>query len=213
MRVLRLARFLPVFEVMTRAKKIGCCFVPVALLIALFGLWRWNFSRTHQHCIKMSGTAFRNYAEAHEGSFPFHTNGFGDALLLLLKEDSLDFGPTNWEHAVHYLTGPGDNGKMFKEAFKSGVDVPEAECSRVYVQGLSEKNNPQIAILFDRRSTPGGDHGRRPWGPRLREVCLLDGTMETVREEKWARFAKEQIELLVAEGIPRAVAEGYYGLR
>lgn len=196
-----------------RAKRIMWVFLtPFLLLIGLFGLWRFNLSRTHQHCIKNSGLALRQYASAHEGNFPVHTNGFGDALLLLIKEDAFDMGDTDGEHTVRYITGPGDDGKMFKEALKSGADIPEEKCSRIYIQGLSETDNPQIAILFDKKSIPGGDHFRRLWGPLLREVCMLDGSMETVREEKWAEFAKNQIELLVQEGISRETAERYYRL-
>jgi hypothetical protein len=167
---------------MTRAAKkiLWITLTPVFVLAGLFGLWSFNFSRTHRHCIKNSGLALRQYATAHEGRFPFHTNGFGDALLLLVKEEK---GDTNGEYTVPYITGPGDNGEMFKEALKTGVNVAEEKCSRIYIQGLSETNNPQIAILFDKKSIAGGDHFRRPWGPLLREVCMVDGSMQTVREE------------------------------
>ena len=99
---------------------------------------------------------------------------------------------------------------MFSNALVLVLHVPEGQCSRVYVQGLSDTNNPEIALVFDRYPTPGGDHGRRPWGPLLREVGMLDGSMVAVREEKWPEFRRKQLELLVAEGISRAQAEKLY---
>jgi hypothetical protein len=189
-----------------KAKRIAWgCSIPVFVLGGLVGLWFFNFSRTHQHCIKISGTMFRTYADAHDGKFPFHTNGFGDALLLLIKENVLEAGDTNsGDYSVRYLTGPGDDGAHLKDALRTGADVAEEKCSRVYVQALSETNSGSIAILFDRRSTRGGDHFRSPWGRLMREVCMADGSMKTVSEDKWPVFAKEQVELLVDAGFERS---------
>jgi hypothetical protein len=64
--------------------------------------------------------------------------------------------------------------------------------------------------VFDRYPTRGGDHFRRPWGPPLRDVALLDGSMLSIREEKWPEFRRKQVELLVAEGISQADAEKLY---
>lgn len=196
-----------------RAKKIvwALLTLPALFALSIFLVWRLNLFHSHEHCIKVSGSGLRNYAIEHEGRFPFHTNGFGDALLLLVKEDAFQSGDTNiGEHTIRYIIGPGDKGTIFKDALRIGGNVPEGKCSRIYVQGLTETNNPDIAIFFDKKSTRGGDHFRRPWGPLLREVCMLDGSMKTVPEEKWEMFSKQQIELLVEEGIKREAAEQYY---
>jgi len=151
--------------------------------------------------MKQTGLSLRTYALDHDGGFPFHTNGFGDAIVLLLKEGN----------AFPYeFTAPGDDGRLLKECMRTGAHMPEERCTRAYVQGLSDTNNPMIALVFDRYPTRGGDHFRRPWGPRLRDVALLDGSMVSIREEKWPEFRREQIELLVAEGISRARAEKLY---
>ena len=39
---------------------------------------------------------------------------------------------------------------------------------------------------------------------------MLDGSMVSVREEKWPEFRRKQLELLVAEGISRTQAEKLY---
>ena len=178
----------------------------VALVMALvaFVAYCWHFYPAHQHCIKEAGTVFRLYAEDHQGQFPLDTNGFGDALMLLVKSDPQD----GWR----WFTGVGDDGSIFRAALASGAHIPEEKCSRVYVQGFGETNDHDIAILFDRYSTHGGDHFRRPWGPMVREVCLLDGSMQIISETNWDQFSSNQIELLVQNGVPRATAQHYYAL-
>lgn len=177
-----------------------------ASLIALLAILAFlAIFQRHEHCIKNAGLALRGYATDHDERFPYHTNGFGNALLLLTKSGW--FGGTN---DVGPITGPGDDGAVFREALKTGAPIPEHLCSRIYIQGLSETNNPEIAILFDKRSTPGGDHSRRPWGPLLREVVLLDSTMKIIREEDWPAFSSNQVELLVREGFDRTAAAHFY---
>jgi hypothetical protein len=186
---------------------------PLFLIAAWFAMIIFNPFHTHEHCIKNAGLALRIYATDHNGKFPSHTNGFGNALLLLAVEGNLGDTNNNYKFAVGPITGPGDNGAIFKQALKSGQPIPESQCSRIYIQGLSETNNPNIAILFDKNSTPGGDHFRRPWGPRLRELSLLDGSMQTVLDKDWPRFATNQIKLLIDEGINPATAAHYYQIR
>ena len=111
---------------------------------------------------------------------------------------------------VAMITAPGDDGHYFEECLKTGADVPEDRCSRVYVRGLREASNPQLAMVFDRRPTRGGDHWRRPWGPLMRDVCLADGSVLFLNESGWPAFAKQQIELLVQEGFSRTEAERLY---
>ena len=178
----------------------------VIVLAVLFNAWLFalvflNPFHAHEHCIKGTGLDFGIYANDHHGEYPFHTNGFGDALLLLVRSNYTQ---------IAFITAPGDDGRYFEECLKTGTDVPEEKCSRVYVQGLRESSNPQLAMVFDRWPTRGGDHGRRPWGPLMRDVCLADGSVLFLNESGWPAFAKQQIELLVKEGFPRAEAERLY---
>ena len=155
----------------------------------------------HAHCMKGGGLSLMAYAHDHGGRFPFHTNGYGDALLLVND---------GWDEA---LTGPGYNARVFERARRTGEDAPEAEFGRVYVQGLSDTNNPEIAILFDKLPTPGGDHChlfRRMRAALGREVWTIGSGMLFIPESKWPAYSKSQIELLVAAGISRQEAEMYY---
>ena len=171
-------------------------------MIGLVATWLWYLGHcVHQHCIKNAGMAFHIYANDHGGRLPFSTNGFGDALLILIKEDPV---------YLHNICGPDDDGHIFRESLTNHAIVPEEKCSRVYIQGLNESNDQQICILFDRNSCRGGDHFRSPWGHRVREICMLDGSMGVIPDEKWPEFSRNQIELLVAAGFSRTNASRYY---
>lgn len=155
----------------------------------------------HAHCIGQATTPLAIYASEHGGRFPAHTNGYGDALLLL--EPGVDAA----------LNGPGYDTRAFERARQTGAHLPERDCGRVYVPGLSETNDQAIAILFDKMPTPGGDHCHglaRFVQPLSREILTIGGWHETVRESDWRTFARHQIELLVVAGITRGQAERFY---
>lgn len=176
---------------------VGICVYYVRTHPLVFNESFWG----HAHCIKGGGMHLKVYAHDHDGRYPFHTNGYGDALILVNG---------GWDAA---LTGPGYDAMVFDRARKSGEDAPEFEFGRVYVQGLSETNDSKIAILFDKLPTPGGDHChlfRRMFAPLGREVWTIGGDMNFIPESRWPTFAKEQVELLVAAGIARKQAETYY---
>jgi len=142
------------------------------------------------------------WAHDHGGQFPFHTNGYGDALLMM----------TNYSVVLGPLTGPGYDTKVFEEAKATNGNVPEECCGRVYVQGLWDTNSPEIAVLFDKLASPGDHRGgfRRLWAPFGREVGHLDGSMQFIRDPEWPGFVAKQIKLLEAAGIPKSEAERLY---
>jgi hypothetical protein len=161
----------------------------------------------HAHCIVITGLAFDSYAAEHGGRYPMDTNGYGNALLQLTNYMG-DF----WAG----YTGPGYDGKVFADAARTGHHVPEAECGRVYVQGLAQADNPDIALFFDKMPSPGGDHCHFPfrlYAPLAREVWTIGSGHRVIRESDWNAFATNQVQLLVAAGIPREQAEAYYSER
>jgi hypothetical protein len=181
------------------------------LLCVFSGLgatWVWWLTHyVHQHCIKQTGQAFEMYASDHFGRLPYSTNGFGNALLLLAGADSTNDYTGGF---IGCLCAPGDDGHLYLEALTNHSILPENKCSRVYIQGLCGTNDPEICILFDRNSCPGGDHFRSPWGHPLREACLLDGSMRSIRDEDWPEFSHHQIALLVAAGFSKTNALHFY---
>jgi hypothetical protein len=110
------------------------------------------------------------------------------------------------------LTGPGYSGKVFADAYTNKAHVPESECGRVYIQGLNDDSDSNIAIMFDKLPNPG-DHcngPRRIWSALRREVVLVDSSIQIILEKRWPAFASHQVELLVKAGFQRATAQAYY---
>jgi len=146
-------------------------------------------------------SAFRVYAYDHGGVFPYHTNGYGDALLMMAPA-----GP--W----YYLTGPGYDTSAFEKALALAGHVDEKRCGRVYVQGLSETNDGRIAMLFDKVAAPP-DHCQFPgrlWREFVREVCFVAGQWRPVPVAGWSAFAQEQVELLIRAGFSKEHAQELY---
>jgi hypothetical protein len=83
----------------------GCLLIPVLAPLTIICLMALNVFHAHEHCIKQTGLAFRTYAVDHGGRFPYDTNGFGNALLLLAKGGYL--GDTNGVYSIGLITGPG----------------------------------------------------------------------------------------------------------
>jgi hypothetical protein len=164
----------------------------------------------HRYCMKQVGLALSVYANDNKGVFPAHPGGYGDALLLLYSATNYNY---NYIGVIPLLTGPCYDWKVFEDAARTNGHVPESECGRVYVQGLTEAANPSIALIWDKQPTYGGDH-EHGWAkltaPLLREVSLLDGSMQRILERDWPEFSKKQIELLVETGIPRERAATLY---
>jgi hypothetical protein len=189
--------------------RLGCLGVMVSgvILVIVYTYCRpHTFNESfweHGHCIKQATMALQYYADQHGGRFPSHANGYGAALLLL----PLDGTP--W----YAMTGPGYEGEVLRLAKQDGRLLTEDECGRVYVQGLTMKSNRMIAILFDKISTPGGDHCPGPprlWASYGREVGFVDGTSTFIGDSAWQAFADDQIELLVREGFKREDAVKLY---
>lgn len=192
-----------------RFRKIGLVALSAVAFLTV-GIWMFVRSNPlifnesfleHAHCMKQTTSLLQMYAHDHNGKFPSHTNGYVDALMLMESQWPLLF------------TGPGYDIAPVITAWKAGQDIPETELGRVYVQGLDDKDDANIAIVFDKLPTPGGDHCHglsRLRAPLVREVGLIDGSMERILEKDWPKFSRKQIDLLVTAGIPKEKAEAYY---
>lgn len=188
--------------------------VVLFLLLAAVGAWSGVYYATHPlifnesfwshaHCMKAATLGLLNYADQHSGRLPAHPGGYGDALLLL--DDEGDYA----------LTGPGYDEGPLKEARRTGNHLPDEECGRVYIQGLTDKpksGSTNVVVIFDKLPNPGDHHHltERIFGPLGREVGYVDGHIEFIPESAWTAFVKSQIPLLVAEGIDPKEAERLY---
>jgi hypothetical protein len=150
----------------------ACFFAPELLRVVGFKPLVFNESwYSHKHCIKQWGVAVQVYANDHAGAFPAHPLGYAAALQLLMR-------PPDYNMGTYLVMGApgGYTGKVFEVANANGTWVREADCGRVYVQGLREDSNPQIALLFDKQPSPGDHaHGWRRWNAPLRREVRLVG--------------------------------------
>ena len=187
------------------------CYLLTMVALPIFAVWvykLWVLSRLeqHKHCIVAVPQYLWAYAEENGGNYPVSDRGWADALLKL----STPPGDDSW---IPYFVGVDDHGELFKHALIDHSDIPEAKCTRIYVQGLNEKSSPNVAIVFDRYSVQGGDHGRtKPGQPMLREVAFVDGSHRNIKDADWPDFEKRQSELLRQEGFPAEKIEEIYGL-
>jgi len=146
--------------------------------------------------------ALMMFAHDDDGRFPYSTNGWGDAVVMLTPERS-------W---FYFINGPGYDNSAIEQAFDSGRTVDEQRCGRVYVQALSTPNDSKIAILFAKVAALR-DHchfPRRLWVEFVQEVCFLDGDWRMVPVGESPEFSRQQVELLIAAGSSRAQVQQLY---
>jgi hypothetical protein len=178
------------------------------LLISTGSIYVWSnpliFNESfwqHAHCIKQAGMLFQNYADQNGGRFPTDPRGYGCALL--------KFNPD----CYYALTSSGYDEAAYHAAKQRGMPLAENVCGRVYIQGLNNSVNPKIAILFDKKSTPGGDHCHllaRLTAPFGREVAYVSGSSDFIPDTDWPAFVQAQLALLTAAGIPLKEAQRLY---
>ncbi len=157
-----------------KIKIVGCLVVGIGLLILclfLYGLAQPP-QHDHSHCIVIANSILDRYDLEH-GHYPYSSNGYGDAILRVTTNRK-DF---------QFFTAAGYDTKVFEYALEHTSHVPETECDRVYVQVPGTNRDPNIVMLFDKKSRRGG-----------REVDRAG----FVRDADWPAFVKQQIDLLVA---------------
>jgi hypothetical protein len=64
----------------------------------------------------------------------------------------------------------------------------------VYVSGLREDDDPEIAVLYDKAWGVGGSGGRIRSDEKI--VLLINGTSKRIRKSDWKEFEIRQQELI-----------------
>ena len=177
----------------------------IAGLLAVLGLlatayWKHEYPYGWSHCCaKGVSFALQEYARDHGGMFPIGGDT-PEASLSLLYSNYLD---------AYTLRGKSVPLETVEHALgKNGKLDPES-CGWHYVEGLTEADNPQIAIVWDK---VGLGHN----GERLKsgghEVVLLDGSTTYVGGKRWPEFIEEQKKLFAQrsdrakQGLPALTA-------
>ena len=162
----------------------GVVIVLAAIGISLFGYMKWKFPYGWSHCcIKGMGLSLRTYAMDHDGRFP----AGGDA-----PEASLSLLYSNYVDA-YTLRGKTVPLAVAQAALAKDGKLGPDSCGWHYVEGLTEADDPQIAILWDK---VGLGHN----GERLKrgghEVAFADGSGQVISGARWPEFLENQRQLL-----------------
>jgi len=179
------------------------------VLVILFGVavltgWGWYsyaFPYGWSHCCSIGlSLDLHMYAEDHNGHFP---SGMAtpEASLGLLYDGTNDY-------MFDLLRGKTVPIKVTRAALKNGRLGPES-CGWHYVEGLTESDDPQIAIVWDKIGL--GHNGERLKNG-AHEVIFVDGSRKFIPATGWSGFLERQKRLLAnrdpqeIKGIPGLVA-------
>jgi len=155
-----------------------------AMGLSLFGYIKWKYPYRMSHCCaKSMGLALRTYALDHGGRFP----AGGDT-----PEASLSLLYSNYVDA-YTLRGKTVRLEVAQAALARNGKLGPESCDWHYVEGLTDTDDPQIAILWDKVGL--GHNGERlKWGGH--SVVLVDGSEQHVSGAKWPEFLQQQKQLL-----------------
>ncbi len=128
--------------------------------------------------------ALHEYAEGRNGQYPDGQSCAEASLSLLYKEGLL---------TPYMLRGKSVPEKKVRDILERGDLLDAESCGWHYVPGLSENDNPGLAILWDKVGL--GHNGERTLDGS-REVLFVGGGIEYIRRKDWAQFLVQQEKLL-----------------
>lgn len=127
------------------------------------------------------------YAHDHQGWLPNSEKGALDGLQKLYPE----YCPSGRELAG--LSGDIDG---VVRNLQSGQPLTEKLTSWVYVPGLKDTDNPNLAVLWEAKAGIHPNGKRDPTGARV--VILLGGDITNISAADWEGFLKKQEQLRAA---------------
>jgi hypothetical protein len=171
-------------------------------VVAVYAGYRYTYPYGWSHCCsKVLGMELHSYADEHNGKFPAGQATPEASLSLLAKDDT---------NMLYILRGKTVPLLVTEKAYKrDGLLGPES-CGWHYVEGLTEADNAEIAIVWDKVGL--GHNGQRFKGGG-HEVVWLDGSVSYIMSVEWPSFLKKQEKLLAArtekqrEGLPMLTVE------
>lgn len=137
----------------------------------------------HPACGQALKLALIFYAQEHDGQYPAG-EATPEASLSLLWPKYAD---------AQILAGKTKSGKVAERILKSGGRLGPETCDWHYVEGLTEKDNGEIAIFWDKSNL---DHTGRRRSDGAHEVFRIWSGKEYIPASRWGEFLAEQEKLL-----------------
>ena len=168
---------------------------------AVYAKHRYEYPYGWSHCCsKLLGSALRFYAIEHSGKFP--TGGkTPEASLALLFSEYAD---------AYLLRGKTVPLAVTQHALENQKTLTPESCGWHYVDGLTENDDPMIAIAWDKVGL--GHNGQRPHRRGGHDVVYVGGLSDFVSGPDWPAFLERQKQLLESRtdmeksGIPALTA-------
>lgn len=148
---------------------------------AMYYRYRYPYGRSHS-CDKALYIALLNYADKHGGCFPSGQDTPEASLSLLYP--SVD---------AEVLRGKSVPYDRVKEILESGRLLSPETCGWHYVEGLTLRDDPELALFWDKAGL--GHNGERlPDGGHI--VIFIHGNKRYIPEKDWSSFLAKQRKLL-----------------
>jgi hypothetical protein len=145
-------------------------------------------------CLTGLGGSLRLYSGDHNGKFPAGGSSPEASLSLLL---------TNYCD-LYTLKGKTVDIEAAEAVFEQNGVLDSNTCGWYYVEGLTEGDNPEIAIVWDKIAGLG--HNGQRLQNESRAVLYLDGHEGYIPASQWAEFLQHQQKLLAAR--PERLKQG-----
>lgn len=165
----------------------GIRFWGVILAVSLASAFVAGFRWYHPYgarpaCMPCVLAALQQYAREHERKFPDTDGTPLDALRLIYPRYLTD---------GRLLAGISGNRKMVEFALRDQARITEEMSSWTYWPGLGMDDNPEMAVIWEKR--PGiGFNGKRANGYC---VGFVNGSFRQIPEHRWVDFLETQSKL------------------
>lgn len=156
--------------------------VVAAAIASAYGYSRYKFPYGWTHCCdKQIYLALRNYAELHKERFP-SGQSTPEACLSLLHAEPI-------QASAYLLCGKTVDPEIAEQLFSEGRLLGPTTCDWHYVPGLSLRDDPQLALFWDK---PGLGHNGERLSGGGHIVCFIHGDCRHIPASEWQSFLAEQ---------------------
>jgi hypothetical protein len=158
----------------------------ISAIVFIYASYRYMYPNGARHiCAKQIALALSMYSNDNNGFYPAGEDT-PEASFSLIYEDYL--------HVPSILGGKTIPTEVATAVLEKGELLGPENCSWHYVEGLTEADDLNIAIFWDKE--PGFGHNCERMSGGRREVVFLSSMSKYIPESEWQAFLKEQKNLL-----------------